>query len=100
MTYKEYYGSLENMVKVKARKQLDSIRKDGYTYYLQPHYKHIDLLTYPERDMTEDAKKAKEMALLHIASLEKQAEGKGEISAIDFWYWENLKNDEFPIWRQ
>ena len=98
MTYAEKYKNVLEFSKDKASRRLKSIEKEGYKYYCNRYYKHIDLLTYPEVYMTEEEKNAKEKALLHIEELKKCADGK-TIEPLTMKEWEYLKNTEYPSWR-
>ena len=62
MTFTEKFGSVEEYNKAKASRYLRTIEKDGYKYYVERYYKHIDLLTYPEIYMTDKEKEEKKNA--------------------------------------
>ena len=53
MTFAEKFGTIEEYNKANASRYLRMIEKDGYKYYAERSYKHIDLLTYPEIYMTD-----------------------------------------------
>ena len=48
MTFAEKFGTVEEYNKANASRYLRMIEKDGYKYYTERYYKHIDLLTYPD----------------------------------------------------
>lgn len=98
MTYLQRFGSVIEFAKYNAKKYLEMIEKDGYLYYADRFYKHINLLTYPEIYMTEQEKTAKTKALAHIEFLKNVVDGK-EIPQIYLMEWEFLKNNEWPAWK-
>lgn len=100
MTYKERYGTVENKIKEESQHWLEDIEKEGYLYYCERYYKHIDLLTYPECYMTEMEKASKEKALKHIEELKQNANGNVTVSPIQLMEWNFLKDREFPSWRK
>lgn len=100
MTYKERYGTIENKIKEESQHWLEDIEKEGYLYYCERYYKHIDLLTYPECYMTEMEKAAKEKALKHIEELKQNANGNVTVHSTQLMEWNLLKNQEFPSWRK
>ena len=75
MTFAEKFGTVEEYNKANASKYLRMIEKDGYKYYAERHYKHIDLLTYPEIYMTDKEKEEKKKALAHIEKLKRIIDG-------------------------
>ena len=44
MTFAEKFGTVEEYKKANASRYLRMIEKDGYKYYTERYYKHIDLL--------------------------------------------------------
>lgn len=87
MTYKERYSTVENKIKEESQHWLEDIEKEGYLYYCERYYKHIDLLTYPKCYMTEMEKAAKEKALKHIEELKQNANGNVTVSPIQLMEW-------------
>lgn len=99
MTYLERFGNVSEYAKYEANKYLEMIKKDGYKYYYETYYKHIDLLTYPEIYMTDEIKEKKRKALAHIEFLKNVVEGKA-MSEIYVMAWEGLKNSKWPEYRK
>lgn len=99
MTYKEKYGTVENMIKEEAKTRLEYINKEGYLYYSKPYCKHVDLLTKPVCYMTEAEKEAKQKALKHIEELKQIVNGNIVVLPYQLVEWEFLKDQKFPSWR-
>lgn len=100
MTFAEKFGTVEEYNRSNARDYLRMIENDGYKYYSERCYKHIDLLTYPEIDMTDVEKKKKTEALAHIEKLKRIIDGTDtEIDPVIVAQWNYLKNTEYPSWR-
>ena len=100
MTYAEKFGTVEEYNKANARDYLRMIETNGYKYYAERLYKHIDLLTYPEIYMTEAEKEEKKKALAHIEKLKRIIDGtETEIDQLVIAEWNYLKNTEYPSWR-
>lgn len=98
MTYLEKFNNEVEFAKYKANKYLEMIEKDGYLYYADRFCKHINLLTYPEINMTEQEKIVKAKDLANIEFLKNVIDGK-EMSQIYLMEWEFMKNNEWPEWR-
>ena len=100
MTYAEKFGTVEEYNKANARDYLRMIETNGYQYYAERLYKHIDLLTYPEIYMTDAEKEEKKKALAHIEKLKRIIDGtETEIDQLVIAEWNYLKNTEYPSWR-
>ena len=101
MTFAEKFGSIEEYNKANASSCLRMIEKDGYKYYAERYYKHIDLLTYPEIYMTDKEKEEKKKALAHIEKLKRIIDGtETEIDPVIVMGWNYLKDTEYPSWRE
>ena len=101
MTFAEKFGSIEEYNKANASRYLRMIEKDGYKYYAEQYYKHIDLLTYPEIDMTDKEKEEKKKALAHIEKLKRIIDGtETAIDPVTVMEWNYLKDTEYPSWRE
>ena len=92
---------LEEYNKANASRYLRMIEKDGYKYYVERYYKHIDLLTYPEIYMTDKEKEEKKKALAHIEKLKRIIDGtETAIDPVIVMGWNYLKDTEYPSWRE
>lgn len=101
MTFTEKFGSIEEYNKANASRYLRMIEKDGYKYYSERYYKHIDLLTYPEIYMTYKEKEEKKKALAHIEKLKRIIDGtETSIDLFIVMEWKYLKDTEYPSWRE
>ena len=101
MTFAEKFGSIEEYNKANASRYLRMIEKDGYKYYAERYYKYIDLLTYPEIDMTDKEKEEKKKALAHIEKLKRIIDGtETAIDPVTVMEWNYLKDTEYPSWRE
>ena len=101
MTFAEKFGTVEEYNKQNARDRLRLIETDGYKYYAERYYKHIDLLTYPEIYMTDAEKEEKKKALAHIEKLKRIIDGtETEIDPVIVMGWNYLKDTEYPSWRE
>ena len=98
MTRLEKFGTIENYLMACAKKKLEMIKKDGVPYYAEEYYKHIDLLSYPEIDMTNKEKEAKQKALEEIEKLKERTKGNVIPDYMDLYWWEGTKNMELPSW--
>ena len=98
MTRLEKFGTIENYLMACAKKKLEMIKKDGVPYYAERLYKHIDLLSYPEIDMTNKEKEAKQKALEEIEMLKERAKENVTTDYMDLYLWENTKNMELSSW--
>ena len=98
MTRLEKFGNIEKYLMVCAKKKLEMIKKDGVLYYAERLYKHIDLLSYPEVDMTDKEKEAKQKALEEIEMLKERVKGNVIPDKIDLYLWEGTKNMELSSW--
>ena len=98
MTRLEKFGTIENYLMACAKKKLEMIKKDGVPYYAERHYNHIDLLSYPEIDMTNKEKEAKQKALEEIEKLKERTKGNVIPDYMDLYWWEGTKNMELPSW--
>lgn len=99
MTYLQRYGSIENMLKERAEKWLQSIETKGYTFYSKAETRHIDLFKMSEIDMNVDELAAKRKAEEHVSFLKERAEGKVIPESLEVMEWANFKDKEYPTWR-
>ena len=100
MTFAEKFGNIDEYNKQNERDRLRLIETNGYKYYAERLYKHIDLLTYPEIYMTDAEKEEKKKALAHIEKLKRIIDGtETEIDQLVIAEWNYLKNTEYPSWR-
>ena len=101
MTFAEKFGTVEEYNKANASSCLRMIENDGYKYYAERYYKHIDLLTYHEIYMTDKEKEEKKKALAHIEKLKRIIDGtETEIDPVIVMGWNYLKDTEYPSWRE
>ena len=101
MTYAEKFGTVEEYNKANARDYLRMIETNGYKYYAERLYKHIDLLTYPEIYMTDAEKEEKKKALAHIEKLKRIINGtETAVDQVIVMEWNYLKDTEYPSWRE
>ena len=101
MTFAEKFGTVEEYKKANASRYLRMIEKDGYKYYTERYYKHIDLLTYPEIYMTDKEKEEKKKVLAHIEKLKRIVDGmETEVDPVTVMGWNYLKDTEYPSWRE
>ena len=101
MTFAEKFGTVEEYNKANASRYLRMIEKDGYKYYAERCYKHVDLLTYHEIYMTDKEKEEKKKALAHIEKLKRIVDGTEiQIDPVVVMEWNYLKDTEYPSWRE
>lgn len=98
MTYLEKFKNSKNYGIYQAQKMLDYYEKEGIKYFNQACNKHIDLLEYPECYMSENMKHEKEKALKNIEYLKNIVNGI-YVNPVYTAYFNNLKNNEYPEWR-
>ena len=98
MTRLEKFRTIENYLMACAKKKLEMIKKDGFLFYAEECYKHIDLLSYPEIYMTDKEKEAKQKALEEIEMLKEREKGNIIPDHIELYLWEGMKNMELSSW--
>lgn len=99
MTYLQRYGNIENMLKERAEKWLQSIETKGYTFYSKAATRHINLFKMSERYMNADELAAKRKAEEHVSFLKDRVEGKIIPEPIEVMEWMYFKDKEYPTWR-
>ena len=99
MTYAEKFKCAEEYEKYAAKKMLDQYKKDGVKYYSLGCYRNIDLLTFPEFTMSEEAKEDKIKAMRNIGYLQSIIDGVN-INPIYTGYYIQMQNKEYPDWRK
>lgn len=99
MTYLERFGTSLEYQKYEAMQHIHRIEKDGYKFYCKRYHAYIDLLSYPEIDMTTEEKEARLAAIKNIEYLRRVATGE-ERATIYLLQWRRIKNTEWPEWRE